>query len=141
MLTKRPHHERIADVDFRRAVDLVDEGDDEGLRRHLVTHPDLIRRRVHFDGENYFRDPTLLEFVAENPVRHDGLPPNIVHVARVILDSGARADRDAVNATMRLVASGRVARECGAQLPLIALLCEYGADPNGAISAALGHGE
>ena len=47
----------------------------------------------------------------------------------------------ALNETLGLVCSGRVARESGVQLPLIDLLCDHGADPNVAISAALGHGE
>jgi len=34
-----------------------------------------------------------------------------------------------------------VGRECRAQLPLIDLLCEYGADPNSAVHAAALHGE
>ena len=85
-----PHHERIEDAAFRRAVDLLDDGDVHGLRDHLANHPSVVRQRVVFEGGNYFRDPTLLEFVAENPVRHDNLPPNIVKVARMILDAGAR---------------------------------------------------
>jgi ankyrin repeat protein len=136
-----PHHERIEDAAFRRAVDLIDDGDVEALRDHLASHPALLRQRVRFEGGNYFRDPTLLEFVAENPVRHDSLPPNIVDVARTLLDAGARLERRGVDATLGLVASGRVPRECGAQIPLIDLLCDYGADPGGAMEAALGHGE
>jgi hypothetical protein len=34
-----------------------------------------------------------------------------------------------------------VARECGLQRDLIELLCDYGANPDGAMDAALGHGE
>lgn len=136
-----PHHERIPDAIFRRAVDLLDDGDVEGLNRHLSEHPALVRQRVHFDGENYFRDPTLLEFIAENPIRHDSLPPNIVSIARTILDGGASADRGAIDSTLALVSSGRVPRESGVQVSLIDLLCDYGADPQRAIGAALGHGE
>ncbi|HVH25301.1 MAG TPA: ankyrin repeat domain-containing protein [Vicinamibacterales bacterium] len=136
-----PHHERIGDVDFRRAVELSDDGDVDGLRDHLMKHSTLVRQRVEFEGGNYFRDPTLLEFVAENPVRHDSLPPNIVEVARTILDAGARSDPRGINSTLGLVCSGRVPRECGVQIPLIDLLCDYGADPDGAIGSALGHGE
>jgi hypothetical protein len=136
-----PHHERIENPAFRRAVDLLDDGDAEGLDRHLSDHPDLVHQRVHFDGENYFRDPTLLEFAAENPVRHDSLPPNIVSVARTILDAGARADRRAIDSTLALVSSGRVPRESDVQVSLIELLCDYGADPQSALGAALGHGE
>lgn len=64
-------------------------------------------------------EPTPLEFVAENPVRHDNLPPNIVEIARMILDAGTRADERAVNSTLGLVCSGRVPREHSVQIPLI----------------------
>jgi hypothetical protein len=138
---ERPHHERIPDRQFRQAVDLLDDGDVDGLR-HLLAHvPSLATQRITFEGGNYFREPSLLEFVAENPVRHDGLPPNIVDVARAILDAGARSDRRSVQSTLDLVSSGRVARECGVQTALVNVLCDYGGDPNAAIGAALTHGE
>ena len=135
------HHERIEDAAFRQAVDLLDEGDVDGLREHLASHPGLVHQRVAFEGGNYFRDPTLLQFIAENPVRHDRLPANIAEVARTILDAGGRTDRRDIDTTLALVCSGRVPRECGVQTPLIALLCDYGADPNGAMAPALAHGE
>lgn len=72
-----PLHERIEDASFRRAVDLLDAGDVAGLRAHLTEHPDLVHQRGSFEGGNYFRNPTLLEFVAENPIRHGTLPANI----------------------------------------------------------------
>lgn len=137
----RPYHDRIKDEAFRQAVELLDDGNVDGLRRHLRTHPKLVNQRVVFEGGNYFREPTLLEFVAENPVRHDSLPPNIVDVARAILDAGARRHQDAIDMTLSLVCSGRVSRECGAQVPLIDLLCDMGADPNGAMKPALAHAE
>jgi hypothetical protein len=136
-----PHHERIEDATFRRSVDLLDAGDVEGLRAYLKQHPNLVHQRVTFEGGNYFRNPTLLEFVAENPIRRGTLPANIVHVAQVILDAGAKEGQAALNETLGLVCSGRVARECQVQVPLIDLLCGYGADPNFAMSPALGHGE
>jgi hypothetical protein len=134
-----PHHERIEDLTFRRAVDLVDAGDVAGLRAHLQQHPSLVHQRVVFEGGNYFRNPSLLEFVAENPVRHGSLPANIVEVARVILDAGA--ERSAITEALMLVCTGKVPRECRVQLPLMDLLCDYGADPNTAIRAAALHGE
>jgi Ankyrin repeats (3 copies) len=134
-----PHHERIEDATFRRAVALLDRGDVAGLRAHLHQHPNLVHQHVTFEGGNYFRNPTLLEFIAENPVRHGTLPDNIVRVAKVILDAGG--EPSALNETLMLVSTGSVPRECGMQLPLIDLLCDYGADPNSAIHAAALHGE
>jgi hypothetical protein len=134
-----PHQERIENKEFRRAVDLLDTGDVAGLRAHLNQHPNLVHQRVVFEGGNYFRDPTLLEFVAENPVRHGTLPANIVEVTKVILDAGP--SQSARNETLMLVSTGSVPRECRVQLPLIDLLCDYGADLNSSAQAAALHGE
>jgi Ankyrin repeats (3 copies) len=136
-----PHHERIEDPAFRRAVDLLDAGDADGLRAHLQAHPGVVRQRVAFEGGNYFQSPALLEFAAENPVRHGRLPANLVEVAKVVLDAGAKTDRSAVDSALGLVSSARVARECGAQVPLIDLLCDHGADPSAGMLPALTHGE
>lgn len=134
-----PHHERIEDAPFRHAVNLIDAGEAAGLRAYLRKHPNLVHQHVVFEGGNYFRNPTLLEFVAENPVRHGTLPGNIVEVTRVILDAGV--ERDALNETLMLVSTGSVPRECRVQLPLIDLLCDRGADPGSAIHATALHGE
>ncbi len=134
-----PHHQRIEDPTFRRAVELIDSGDTAGLRAHLKEHPQLLRSRVTFDGGNYFRNPALLEFIAENPVRHGKLPRNIVDVAKVLLDFSI--ERAARNETLMLVATGSVPRECGLQLPLINLLCDHGAEPDSALQAAALHSE
>jgi hypothetical protein len=134
-----PHHERIEDPLFRRAVDLMDAGDEAGLRAHLRLHPQLARQRVRFEGGNYFRNPSLLEFIAENPIRRGSMPKNIVAIAEIILDNGV--DQAALDETLGLVCSGRIARECGAQVPLIELLCARGADANYGLLPALGHGE
>jgi ankyrin repeat protein len=133
----RPLHERIEDAIFRRGVELLDAGDVEGLRVHLRQHPHLARQHVAFEGGNYFQNPTLLDFVAENPIRHGRLPHNIVEVAKVILEAGA--EHSALNEALMLVVTGSVPRECRVQVPLIDLLCDYGADPNSAMHAAL-HG-
>jgi len=134
-----PHQQRIENATFRRAVELLDRGDVAGLRAHLNQHPNLVHQHVVFEGGNYFRDPTLLEFVAENPVRHGTLPANIVEVTKVILDAGP--SQSAEDETLMLVSTGSVARECRLQLPLIDLLCDYGADPNSALQATALHGE
>jgi hypothetical protein len=134
-----PHQQRIENATFRRAVELLDTGDAAGLRAHLKQHPSLAQQQVVFEGGNYFREPTLVEFVAENPIRHGTLPANIVELTRIILDAGP--SQSAKNETLMLVSTGRVPRECRAQVPLINLLCDYGADLNSAAQAAALHGE
>lgn len=134
-----PHQERIEDVTFRRAVDLLDAGDVAGLRAHLKQHPNLAHQHVIFEGGNYFRNPTLLEFTAENPIRHGTLPDNILQVAKAILDAGV--EQSALNETLMLVSTASVPRKCRVQLPLIDLLCDHGADPNSAAQATALHGE
>ncbi len=134
-----PHHERIEDAAFRHAIDLLDAGDVDALRAHLKQHPALARQHVDLEGTNYFRHPTLLEFIAENPTRRGTLPKNIVEIARVILEAGTT--QAALDETLMLVASSLVARESGAQRALIDLLCEHGADPNAGTRVAAIHGE
>ena len=134
-----PHQQRIENPTFRQAVELIDSGNAVGLRAHLKQHPNLVHEHVVFEGGNYFRNPTLLEFVAENPVRRGTLPPNIVELTKVILDAGP--NQSAKNETLMLVSTGSVPREWRAQLPLIDLLCDHGADPNSAVQAAALHGE
>jgi len=136
---RRPHQDRIEDLVFRTGVQLIDAGNLEGLREHLEKHPGLVRQRVEFEGGNYFRNPTLLEFIAENPIRQGKMPHNILEIAKLILDTGP--ELVAINETLILVTTGSVARECGLQIPLIRLLCEGGADPNRAVEAAAAHGE
>lgn len=134
-----PHHERIEDPQFRHAVDLLDTGDAAGLTAYLRQHPDLVHRHIMFEGGNYFRNPTLLEFIAENPVRHGALPENIVEIARIILDAGP--EPSALNEALMLVATGSVPRECRVQIPLIHLLGDRGADLESAMEASVLHGE
>jgi hypothetical protein len=137
-----PHHERIEDPVFRRAVALIDAGDVDGLRAHLKKHPKLSRQHVVFEGMNYFHNPSLLEFIAENPTRHDKMPENIVAVTEVILEAGlnAKTDQAALDTTLALVATGGVAHTCGKLDQLIDLLCDWGADPSSALEPAVLHG-
>jgi ankyrin repeat protein len=134
-----PHHERLEDPLFHRAVSLIDAGDTAALRLLLVKNPALIRQRVSFGDGGYFSNPGLLEFIAENPVRHGVLPKSIVDVATVLLE--ACPEPNSMNATLGLVASSRVARECDVQRSLLKVLCAHGADPNTALYAAAVHGE
>ncbi|GLU52114.1 hypothetical protein Dfri01_15750 [Dyadobacter frigoris] len=136
-----PYHERITDGKFREAVAMIDAGEIENLKKYLFKNPEIVHQRVFFDEVGYFSNPGLLEFTAENPVRHGKLPQNIVGIAGVILEAGAKKNREQMDYTLGLVSSGRVARECNLQIPLINLLCENGANPDQAILPALTHGE
>lgn len=122
---------------FRQAVALIDAGDAEGLARLLDVHPHLVAERTDYGDERYFQRPYLLWFVAENPVRNGRLPPNIVGIAKLIIDRGGTQ----VDYALELVASGRVSREAGVQRALIDVLCDAGANPDGPMLAALAHKE
>jgi hypothetical protein len=87
------YYERIEDPIFLRGVKLIDSANVAALQAHLREHPALAHQRVFFEGGNYFRNPTLLEFVAENPIRRNTLPENIVEVAKAILDAGPKKKR------------------------------------------------
>ena len=75
-------------------MDLLDAGDVEVLRAHLNAHPALIGQRVLFEGGNYFRNPTLLAFIADNPIRRGNLPATRADYWRVpALKSDTRHSR------------------------------------------------
>ena len=135
---------RILDPLFRDAVAALDRGDVSAVGRLLAAHPRLVRERVDC-GEGYFRHPYLLWFVAENPVRNGTLPGNIAQVTRTIVRAAEREAvdslREQLDHALALVSSGRVARECGAQRELIDVLVDAGAEPDGALMAALAHRE
>lgn len=135
------HHERVSDIEFRQAIDLIDSGEHEELVRLLAKNPQLVRERVNLESGDYFSTPTLLEFCAENPTRCNSLPENIVEIAKSILDAGAKENQQAKDSLLALVCSGRIVRECGVQLPLIELLYNYGANVDLAMHASVSHGE
>ena len=134
----------ILDPLFREAVSAIDAGDVSALEHLLATHPKLVRDRLDY-GEGYFRQPYLLWFVAENPIRNGKLPRNIAQVTRAILQAADRERvdslREQLDYTLGLVCSGRVARECGVQRELIDVLGDAGADPDGSLVPALAHRE
>ena len=136
-----PYIDRIEDLAFRHAVDLIDRGDVAALRDYLASNPHIVGQRVEFEGGNYFSNPTLLEFIAENPTRRGRMPPNTLDVARAILDAGGKEDQRSLDSTLALAASSGIANDGGVQIALVDLLCDYGADPNAGINAALYYGQ
>jgi len=134
----------IPDPLFQDAVSALDAGAVSALESLLISHPELVGRRIDF-GEGYFRRPYLLWFVAENPIRNGTLPRNIAEVTRAILQAVERSAADTrqeqIDYALALVCSGRVARESGVQRGLIDLLGDAGADLDGALVPALAHRE
>jgi len=126
------------DIIFRSAVEAIDKGDIPALQQLVASHPRLLSERLTTTGEGYFKDPYLLYFVADNPIRVDRLPANILAVTKWLIDA-LRADgvpnlQQQLDYTLGLVSTGRIPRECGVQIALIDLLINEGA----AIGNALG---
>ncbi len=139
---------RILDPVFRSAVAAIDTGDVEGLKALLKKYPGLIDQRAEEEGwfaGAYFRYPTLLHFVANNPYRHETMPPRILESAEALLDAGA--DINAATSTenahgvLGLVTSCEPARKAGLQIPLVDLLVRRGADASAGLDPAILHGE
>jgi hypothetical protein len=119
---------------FREAVSYIDAGQVGELRSLLTANPHLTAERLEapsawlrelVDGalEGYFKAPYLLWFVAENPIRHERLPANIVEITKTILAAAKRQPLDSLQEqldyTLGLVVTGRVPRESGMQLQLM----------------------
>jgi hypothetical protein len=112
----------------------------EGL---ITEHPLLVKERLQNKEEGYFKDPYLIWFVADNPIRNGKLPPNIVAVTRLLIDTVKREAPDSyqhqIDYALGLVATGRIPRECGVQIALMDMLIDAGATPGGGMGA-LAHG-
>ena len=139
---------RILDPIFRSAVEVIDAGEVEALRELLRQHPRLVHQRAEEEGwfaGIYFRHPTLLHFVANNPYRHETMPPRVLESAEVILDAGAEIDAltetSNPHTVLGLVTSCEPARKAGVQIPLVDLLVRRGADPSLGLDPAVIHGE
>ena len=131
---------------FREAVSAIDAGDVAALERLLAAHPELLRDRLVAPGawlrnkvegalDGFFKQPYLLWFVAEDPVRNGKLPRNIAQVARTIIEAARRQGVDnlqeQIDYALRLVCWSWIARECGVQIELVDLLLDAGASVNG----------
>ena len=131
---------------FREAVSAIDAGDVGTLERLLASQPRLIRDRLDSPGpwlrdkvgdalDGFFRQPYLLWFVAEDPVRNGRLPSNIALVARSVIEAAKRERVDSLQEqldyALRLVCWSWIARECGVQIELIDVLIGAGASVDG----------
>ncbi|MDB5141212.1 MAG: Peptide-methionine (S)-S-oxide reductase [Mucilaginibacter sp.] len=129
----------MADITVQQAITAIDSGKTAELMELIELHPDLVVDRLQNNGDGYFKNPYLLWFVADNPIRIAQLPHNILEVTRLLLQVAKNKAPDTykyqVDYALGLVASGRVPRECGVQIAMIDLLLDAGASPNSAMAA------
>jgi len=122
----------IAESSFRAVVGAIHAGDVAALERLLDANPRLLRERNvgpepyrRAKRRQYFLDPKLFWYVANNPTLVERMAPNIVEVAGVMLARGVEpVDLDY---TLQLTATSLAARMQGLQQPLMRLLLEAGA--------------
>jgi peptide-methionine (S)-S-oxide reductase len=137
----------IRDPVFRAAVKAIHKGNVEGLKRQLDDEPRLLRERIEEPEcyrqarrHQYFRDPRLFWFVANNPTLVKHMPANMVEVAMAMIERGV--DKADLDYALELVMTSATAREQGLQIPLVQYLLESGASPTDeAIDMTLGHCE
>jgi ankyrin repeat protein len=137
----------IIDPAFRAAVAAIQAGDVAELTRHLDAAPQLLRMRAiepdcyqQAARPQYFRDPKLFWFIANNPRLVQKMPSNMVQIANAMLERGIEA-KD-IQYALELVMTGASAREDGQQLSLMRLLLAAGAKPSDhSIAMALAHRE
>ena len=119
---------------YERAADAIVNGDLATLERLLAEHPGLVRERSTRDHNS-----TLLHYVSANGVEsyRQKTPPNVLAIARALLDAGAKVDAEADvygrgATTLALAVTSSHPRDAGLQIPLADLLLERGAriDPD-----------
>ena len=137
----------IRDPSSRAAVEAIHRGDVAALERLVDAEPRLLRERIlepdcyrEADRPQYFRDPKLFWFVANNPTLVQTMPPNIGALAQAMIARGV--DPDDLDYALELVMSSEPARRQGHQATLIRILIDAGATSTAqAIEVALGYRE
>jgi ankyrin repeat protein len=114
---------------FETAADAIVTGDRTALERLLREDAELVHARSSREHR-----ATLLHYAAANGVENyrQQTPPNIVGIARLLLDAGAEVDAEADVygggvTTLGLVLTSAHPRAAGVQLDLADLLLERGA--------------
>jgi peptide-methionine (S)-S-oxide reductase len=137
----------INDAGFRAAVTAIHQGDVATLGRLIDAEPRLLRERIvepqcYRDAKRhqYFADPKLFWFVANNPTLMTTIPANIGAVAAAMIARGV--DQADLDYTLELVMTSSPARDQGHQDTLMGILLDAGATvtPN-AITITLAHRE
>ena len=133
----------IKDALFLEAVKAIDAGDIIKLENLVTENPRLIQNRLDYPEGAYFKDPYLLWFVADNPIRNGNLAGNIVDITGLLVyavkHEAAESLQYQLDYTLGLVVTGRIPCECGVQIEMIDLLIDAGAKPGGGLGA-LAHG-
>jgi hypothetical protein len=133
----------IIDPGFRQAVEAIDTGEVTKLKNLVETNPRLIKDKLINHEEGYFKDPYLLYFIADNPIRNDKLPVDILEMTSFLIqqvkENAPESFYQQINYTLGLVATGRIPAESGLQLELMDMLIDAGAAPGDGLSA-LAHG-
>jgi len=133
----------ITDPLFREAVEAIDSGNIAALQELLEKNPSLVTKRMDTPAEGYFKHPYLLWFVADNPIRQEKLPANIVDITSLLIkfvrQNAKESFQEQIDYTFGLVETGRIPCECGVQIDLIDLLIDNGAEAGNG-QGALAHG-
>jgi ankyrin repeat protein len=131
----------IRDKQFRAAVGLIHAGNLDALGRLLDQRPGLLSERAIEPDcypRDYFRDPKLFWFIANNPTMMRPMAPNIVAIGEAMVARGV--ERSDLDYTLELVMSNGQSTKEGRQTPLISMLIEAGATATPqAIVMALAH--
>jgi hypothetical protein len=143
------------DEGFRTAVAAIDTGNVGALRQCLSAQPFLVSARLEAPGawlrdavgpalDGFFKDPYLLWFIAEDPVRNGTLPSNIAEIARTIMSAAQRTSvtslQEQFDYALKLVSWSWIARQSGVQIALIDVLADAGAALDGNPDNALLNG-
>ncbi|WP_184545767.1 ankyrin repeat domain-containing protein [Mucilaginibacter sp. FT3.2] len=129
----------ITDQLFAQAVEAIDRGDVILLNNLLAQNLRLVSQPLHYPEPGYFQNPYLLWFVADNPIRVDKLPANIVEVTLLIIgfvkNHAADTAQHQFDYALGLVATGRIPKECGVQIAMMDVLIDAGAKPGSGLGA------
>lgn len=125
----------IRDPSFRAAVDALHTGDLARLNRLLDAEPRLLTERIREPDcyrdsgrDQYFLDPKLFWFIANNPTLLETMPANMPDLARAMTARGV--SQEDLDYTLDLVMTSSPARKAGLQIPLLEVLVDAGARPN-----------
>jgi ankyrin repeat protein len=137
----------IRDPSFSAAVDAIHAGDAAELARRIDAEPRLLTERIRepecylqSGRSQYFLDPKLFWFIANNPTLVEKMPANTPEIARSMIARGI--SREDLDVALGLVMTSTNLRESGLQNALMLILLEAGAQPRAEdMGGVLAHGE